>query len=898
MSLPVVSERLVEQYARTLVGKAGRASHSRVLALRAQPTWTGPDAVRVTVDEAEHRVQVRPCASTLEIHEALLSQDDGQFLIVLTDRPDSDLGLDVLGRCFNQTVVAVDLWSAVLELFSARSLDPRLRRMAWAQEPLVERAPAGGWPTAVTGTVTRDHALTHLTASILGVPADRLDASGLLQWTLDPAGTASWRAEPDAVRHGIREWVREVHGDEAALALRIASREHQVDAVSLGVVADVLWPREGSVPVQAREARVRLEQFTGWSGLDDQTARQWADASLAVLVRMADDDQTTRAGILARASTAFGDLLWPDGAAMSAVLEEGYAQRLRDLASAVSAALDDPGSTGAVESAFAQVLAHDLAARDRRTPVARMAVRLVRWLATADGDAPSTLTAALERHLAQDAWVDRAASDVWVGSSDPEVAAAWRALFDAVRARRRAHDERTAALLADATASGLMPGGALVVERLVPEVVRPMAGAAPVLLVVVDGMSAAVAAEVTEGAGTIGWIELVRAGAAHRSGLVAVLPTLTTHSRTSLFAGELRTGSQDTEKRLFPAVSGGGVVFHKSDLVGAAGEELPAVLRDAMASPAVPVVAVVLNTVDDALAKHDPGGTEWTLSSIRHLEALLELAATTGRVVVLTSDHGHVVERGSDFVSAPGSDARFRPVGSGEMDPSTEVELRGSRVLAEGGAIIAAWVEDRRYGQKRAGYHGGASAAEVVIPLVVLARQPDVLEPAGWIPAPPQAPAWWNDPVSGALRVQAQITATASVSRKPAAPQVPGQGELIPAEPEPSPVVDGGRVSARLVEELLGGEAYAQQRARAGARALEDARVASMITALLDNNGRLHQDTLASAAGIPVPRIGPTLAALRRQLNVEGYEVVSIDPDRVTVLLDVTLLREQFNLES
>jgi hypothetical protein len=71
-----------------------------------------------------------------------------------------------------------------------------------------------------------------------------------------------------------------------------------------------------------------------------------------------------------------------------------------------------------------------------------------------------------------------------------------------------------------------------------------------------------------------------------------------------------------------------------------------------------------------------------------------------------------------------------------------------------------------------------------------------------------------------------------------------------------------------------------------------------MITALLDNNGRLHQDTLASAAGIPVPRIGPTLAALRRQLNVEGYEVVSIDPDRVTVLLDVTLLREQFNLES
>ena len=40
----------------------------------------------------------------------------------------------------------------------------------------------------------------------------------------------------------------------------------------------------------------------------------------------------------------------------------------------------------------------------------------------------------------------------------------------------------------------------------------------------------------------------------------------------------------------------------------------------------------------------------------------------------------------------------------------------------------------------------------------------------------------------------------------------------------------------------------------------------------------------------------PTLAVLRRLLNVEGYGVVATDTDGQTVLLDVPLLREQFGL--
>jgi hypothetical protein len=38
------------------------------------------------------------------------------------------------------------------------------------------------------------------------------------------------------------------------------------------------------------------------------------------------------------------------------------------------------------------------------------------------------------------------------------------------------------------------------------------------------------------------------------------------------------------------------------------------------------LVAAVLNTVDDTLHHTDPGGTEWKMSSIRHLKPLLGLA--------------------------------------------------------------------------------------------------------------------------------------------------------------------------------------------------------------------------------------------------------------------------------
>lgn len=45
-----------------------------------------------------------------------------------------------------------------------------------------------------------------------------------------------------------------------------------------------------------------------------------------------------------------------------------------------------------------------------------------------------------------------------------------------------------------------------------------------------------------------------------------------------------------------------------------------------------------------------------------------------------------------------------------------------------------------------------------------------------------------------------------------------------------------------------------------------------------------------------VAELTSELAALRRLLNVEGYQVLTQDSDGVTVVLDIGLMTEQFSL--
>jgi hypothetical protein len=203
------------------------------------------------------------------------------------------------------------------------------------------------------------------------------------------------------------------------------------------------------------------------------------------------------------------------------------------------------------------------------------------------------------------------------------------------------------------------------------------------------------------------------------------------------------------------------------------------------------------------------------------------------------------------------------------------------------GEVILPWREGLRYTTIGAGYHGGVSAAEVAVPLTVhVAAAVDEL--AGWVPAAPPEPPWWHSPLA------------------PKRPTVVGIGEPSVGRPGPAPTlfdepvpVDGAEprdpVTA-FVDDLLASEVYATQRARGGRAAPDDLRVRAVVEALLRNDGRLHMTTLAAAAQIPASRMTTVIAAIRRLLAVDGYEALASDPDGVTLILDVPLLREQFGL--
>src|SRR5699024_8317596 len=299
--------------------------------------------------------------------------------------------------------------------------------------------------------------------------------------------------------------------------------------------------------------------------------------------------------------------------------------------------------------------------------------------------------------------------------------------------------------------------GALGVEDLLAQVVVPLAKATPTLLLVVDGLSMSAATQIAAEAAADGWGEGTVLGAHGRIGALSVLPSLTGRSRTSLLVGQLHEGDAGDETAGFrDIVKGAGLwsrpgsqapIFHKKDLDAlVAGRALATEVAEAIGdTEGRRLVAAVLNYVDDTLHHTDPGGTDWSIHTITHLHALLRAAYQAGRAVIITSDHGHVIERGPTLHSGHTVYGQRAHADLERVDDG-EVLISGPRVLTAGNAAVLAVDEDIRYGARSAGYHGGAAPAEVVVPVLALypAARPEQLGALGEV-----RPSWWRKPTDG-----------------------------------------------------------------------------------------------------------------------------------------------------
>jgi len=519
--------------------------------------------------------------------------------------------------------------------------------------------------------------------------------------------------------------------------------------------------------------------------------------------------------------------------------------------------------------------------------------------------------------------VDRARASVARGDGASPLADAYGALMRRVLDAREQENRAFAERLAVWTKVGSTSDDLLPAEHVLDRIVAPLASKSPVLLLVLDGMSQAVFRRLVEDLEEAGWLSVRPADSGRLAPVIAPLPTVTSVARSSLLRGRLGERGSGDEQRDFeahPALVAASAkkspprLFHEADL--GRGNALPVKTRQQLEGDRR-VFGVVVNAIDDHLTKGDQVHVDWSLQTIHPLAELLEAARLRGRVVILTSDHGHLPDRDTELVRREGAEARYRPApsptGTGS-DAGTgtssgivaegEVLLEGPRVVAPEGRIIAAWSERIRYGRQQAGYHGGASPQEVVVPLAVLA--PAGVEVDGWVEVPFEVPSWWDpgSPVeAGRVAHSREDAAEDGSSRGPDRPdEKKARPKSIPFErtKDSLPFKTATEVSAPpadwWVARLLESETYALQRRSAARLIRGDDAIRALLDALDEAGGALTRRSVAQRVGLPEIRLAGFLEGVRRVLNLDGYEVLEIDEESDSIRLNLELLLTQFDL--
>jgi hypothetical protein len=861
---------------------------ARAFGIQSPNRWAGNRLRR----DGEEMYRIEQCDGPLAARIALLDEEPGVTVTVLvTSLSDQELGEDVVVRLGGRKLYPIDPWQIVKELYLAQAVDPRLRAHSWVADRLLDLV--GTLPVAQGGYLDAEAIWPALLQRLIGLEGDRPDLAVLLRWSAQVDYVQRLRRLPDEVRRGVVDWLAVQVGPAAADVLRCALAQEQPDALAVGLVLGIVHHPQAEGRLD--RAAGRVERFLGGMTPERGIVDRWAAAATEA-VRLQDNDRCGKDPVLDRAEDLLREVQADAFAHLSEVLPRGFDQRLARLGGLLA-----PSAPAAdLREARDAIRRHDQARRESpRLERVEMTLRLVRWLDTPTPPAPLSLGEAARDYLVQGSFVDWARSVLKAGDAVSELSEGYARLVARVAERRHEQNRAFAELLRDQTAAAGAPAELIPVERVLDEVVAPLAAAAPVLVLLLDGMSPAVARELLADLGRNDWVVL---GPGDRPGrpALATLPCVTEASRTSLFCGRLSLGNADTEAAGFAGHAGlrahcrsgsPPLLFHKVDLQGPADASLAATVREAVASPQKRVVGVVLNAVDDHLHKGEQLDLRWRRDTIKALPSLLYEARSARRVVILLSDHGHLLDDRTEQRPGDGGERWRQDNGSpGEG----ELAVQGPRVLlGRDHRLIAPWTERVRYVGRKNGYHGGLTPQEMLIPITVLVAG-DV-RPAGWSEIPDLTPDWWEAPVSAP-------PPTPVPALKPQQPQPPQTlWDLVQPEPEPptpalAPNPSVAPPSPEWLAPLLASPLFEAQKKLAG-RTVPDNDLFSRLLGALDGaGGRLTAAALARKLALPLFRLRGLLAVVQRVLNLDGYAVLGRDDPSDTVSLNRTLLLEQFDL--
>ena len=840
---------------------------TRVVGVHA-PGWDGGDSIQV-----DGRVfRVAWCPSPLAVSEQLVDAENTDGLVIVTPLNDSDLGLDVLARFERRRLMHLEQWEMVRLAYGVTALDARLPMQSWMAQALLAARPAEF--TSATGVLDATTAWSHVFDHALGLQDGAPDADALLRWSLEPSAAERFAALPDALAVAACARFTDAAGKVGELLGNALAAGEASSLLPIGLVCEVLFAADVEPAEVRAQAIARLEPMLGDHTIDAARGQPWADAARRVLIAL---PQAERGTWLERAERLLARLRAEALGVYSTVLPSGFVRRLDEFSTAASTALQRAARLAQAEQAFRRVLAHEACDTEPdRVHGLEMAMRLVRRLAVTSGRPPTRFVELMQQHRADGAFEDWARRYLLGGDPHAGVATLYSRTYGALRGRR----ETANRVFAEAACAWhASPDQSVVpIERFLPQIVGPAARQVPVLVLVLDGMDAGVFEELSDDLYDRGW-RRQRTGAPDT--LLAVLPSVTAASRTALLTGEVTSGQAVLEKQGFAAhpdllaVSRprrGPVLFHKSELTEGAAQGLANAVRDAVADEQQRVVGVVLNAVDDHLDKAEQLRLTWRVDSVPLLGAVLDAARLSGRAVIVTSDHGHVLEADGERLEGD-TEGRWRrpPPDPGEL----EVPVSGTRVRAATGfeTIVVPWSERVRYGYRKNGYHGGATLQEAVVLVGVFLPPGESVE--AWDPELRTVPDWW----------QAE-QAREAVESPPVAPSDERQLGLLEMK---------AAEDARW-QPLLESDVFAAQRGLAGRVVPDDARVLAALNVLAVAHGRLPLTAFAERVDVSTRRVRGFVAGLQRLLNADGYSVLSLDDDMERVELDMDLLNTQFGL--
>jgi hypothetical protein len=650
-------------------------------------------------------LRVAWCRSMLEMRDHLASPEPGK-LVIVTPLDDQQLADDIRARLHRHKLVPVDVREMLKHLYEAREVDARL-----TADPVLCAALLRCSPVPVTGGILHEEAAWQTVCSeIFGLPGARPDALALLEWVAGPASERLDSAGPE-LRDRLAAWLSRTSGPLAEALLAVAAAGHARSAIGLGLALRVLLTDQARP--ELAQALVRVERFTGNRPISREVAETWATTAESLLPP---DDATD---VIATGDRILNEL----GAAQFAWLGRWSLLGNEQLVDRFAADLAElPANSAGIEASLATIQQRYWP-KSERPLLGRleMALRLVRWLHGSDPTFAEFEDCA-HWYAREGSWVDWARTRIRGGYERGPLASALVRLSNAVRERRERLNLQFASALTAWNNQGAhfraVVGVESVIERYLPT-------NQPALIIVLDGMSYAICRELLADPAMVRWTPW-SPDAREIPPAVAALPSVTEYSRFSLIGGNLARGTQGAEEIAFGSRPSATkqhppVLFHKNDLAAMADPESP-VLRE-IANTRRLIVGIVINAIDDSLSGPVQIAPDWNLEYLAILRPLLAEASAAGRVVVLASDHGHVLDYGTELRRHDKSD-RYH---EGKPESDGEFFLEGGRVVGSSG-VTALGVEGVRFSPKpRNGYHGGITPQECLVPVVVLADRENAI---------------------------------------------------------------------------------------------------------------------------------------------------------------------------